>query len=882
MLRCLLLILIFLRIDGLPTLAADSLLPDGEALFVQQLRLRGLYEIAENYCLRNQAAEKHPGVQAEWELLLSDCYSDHAWLLAESDRMQLIRSAVQRISDRLRDLPPSPELNIQLRVRQIELLNAVGKMEITPLSFGGASPDDAAALLTELDPPPLRIRFAADACQQGYDLAENLLDQLSGARRELSPAFVRTVRLSTQLAQAELQYSLLLLQGASAPDSARTSLLETSEQLTRSLINAERFRARCLVALLAPDPQTFELRYRSLLSDAQTPEQRMQAELLRVRAMLNLHQPSEALRLLLTSENFAESQLNLPEPMLMQLQCQLQITELLLQIQDPAGERQEALLNTSSDAKRLINLLQSGLTGIWSECLQRCRQRLELVLRAGPAEASQLEKAQLLAASGNHHEARELLLGILQRAGQDVSLSAFASQQAGEIALQLQNWSAASEDLDQAREKHRLLNNSKSAARADTLRIFALGQLWLQEFNERDSQQAELRYLQSMQDHVQTFTDTAENTTVRYYLARYLRDEQPLAAAEYLLPVCRQAEVQYSKEKSGTQLRNFVESLHQLTDLLIRHAGLGRFSRNGPAETAATDECLRMIRALLQGLPDSESPECRLLRIQFETRTLWGHSDTDDPPDWTALESAVGRALGNPVAVTMPADTASADDRDQWLRAVTTAQGLLVLCKLRQLLPAEEYQPITDILLAQPRSYRHEVVQLLAPQLRLSQEHGQKQLSEFLLQLLATNFESDQSTGASPILRLQLAALAGDATIVARELRTLASQSRQLTPTERSRLVQGLVSVPLADALADELLRQNFQQFWLQIQQATPPGQNDWLEASLQLAGLAALSGDTQEAARIVGIVDVLHPTWGSAERLQRARKLRLQLESDR
>ena len=882
MVRCLLLLLIFLRIDGLPTLAADSLLPDGEALFIQQLRLRGLYEIAENYCLRRQAEAKHPGIQAEWELLLADCCSDHAWLLAESDRMQLIRSAVQRITDRLRNLPPSPELNIQLRVRQVELLNAVGKMEATPLGFGGSSPAEAAALLTGLDPPPTRIRFAVDACQQGYDLAESLLTQLSSVRRDLSPAFVRTVRLSTQLAQAELQYSLLQLGGSSASASARTKLLEKSEQLTRSSINAERFRARCLVARLAPDQQTFDLRYRSLLADAETPQQRMQAELLRVRALLNAHQPTEALRLLTESENFPDSQLNLPEPGLMQLQCQLQITELLLLLENPSAERQEALLNTSTEAKRLINELQNGLSGIWSECVQRCRQRLELALRAGPAAASQLEEAHLLATSGKYQAARELLLGILQRADRDVSLSAFASQQAGDLALQLRDWSAASEDLNRAREKYSLLSNQKAAAQADTLRIFALGQLWLETPNEDESQQAELRYRQAMLEHVDAFADTAETTTVRHYLARYFRNEQPLLAAEYLLPVCQQAENRYTGENSATALGEFADSLNQLADLLIRHAGLGELSEDGSAEADAIHEYQRMARTILQTQPDSALSAIRLLRIQFETGILWSRADASEPRDWPARESAVSSALGSPVTIITPPDTASADERNQWLRAVTAAQGLVVLCKLRQLLPPEEYQQITDALLLLPRNFRDELVQLLAPQLRSAEKHGQKQLSELLLQLLAADSENAQGADVSPILRLRLAALAGDSALVTREIETLTPLIPKFAPQDRTELVQDLVSISLSDALTNKQLRQPFQQFWLHVQQVTPAGQNDWLEASLQLARIAVLSGNRQEASRIIGVVDVLHPTWGSAERLQRVRKLRQQLESDR
>jgi hypothetical protein len=52
-----------------------------------------------------------------------------------------------------------------------------------------------------------------------------------------------------------------------------------------------------------------------------------------------------------------------------------------------------------------------------------------------------------------------------------------------------------------------------------------------------------------------------------------------------------------------------------------------------------------------------------------------------------------------------------------------------------------------------------------------------------------------------------------------------------------------------------------------------------WLEASLQLASIAAAGGRVGEAQRILRTVSVLHPSWGDIERQKRATELLKSLE---
>ena len=76
--------------------------------------------------------------------------------------------------------------------------------------------------------------------------------------------------------------------------------------------------------------------------------------------------------------------------------------------------------------------------------------------------------------------------------------------------------------------------------------------------------------------------------------------------------------------------------------------------------------------------------------------------------------------------------------------------------------------------------------------------------------------------------------------------------------------------------------KQNAKRFWQSVQKRTKAGQDAWLESSLQLALTAESTGDKKEAAQILGVVDVLHPEWGTPARKTRADELRSRLEAKR
>ncbi|MFZ9093043.1 MAG: hypothetical protein ACO3FE_23425, partial [Planctomycetaceae bacterium] len=335
--------------------------------------------------------------------------------------------------------------------------------------------------------------------------------------------------------------SLARLRDTPPADPIWSELQQQTEQLTRSGSAEDHFRAHYLSALLATDSATFDLRHRSLLSNCTNTEDRVRATLLRVRFLLNQQEPSEAIALLQREAAANSLYERLPDARLLRLQAMSQSVELLLQIQSQSKERQQALLDASTEVRRLIAQLEPGLSGVWLQCFARCQQRFELMLRAGPAAATRLQQVRLLASGGRYQQARDALYVLLQQAGTDTALAAFAAHQAGDLGLHLQDWAAAEADLSRAINGFLQLNEAESAARSDVLRIFALGQLWQQAVDNQ--KQAEQRYHAAMLQHIANFPLQSGITTVRSYLVQYLRDENPLDAARQLLPLCRRTAV---------------------------------------------------------------------------------------------------------------------------------------------------------------------------------------------------------------------------------------------------------------------------------------------------------------------------------------------------
>jgi hypothetical protein len=68
--------------------------------------------------------------------------------------------------------------------------------------------------------------------------------------------------------------------------------------------------------------------------------------------------------------------------------------------------------------------------------------------------------------------------------------------------------------------------------------------------------------------------------------------------------------------------------------------------------------------------------------------------------------------------------------------------------------------------------------------------------------------------------------------------------------------------------------------FWRSVLKRSKSGEDQWLEASLQLAMIAVREGKSTDAARMLNVIDALHPEWGTLQRKARTAALKAELES--
>jgi hypothetical protein len=217
-------------------------------------------------------------------------------------------------------------------------------------------------------------------------------------------------------------------------------------------------------------------------------------------------------------------------------------------------------------------------------------------------------------------------------------------------------------------------------------------------------------------------------------------------------------------------------------------------------------------------------------------------------------------------------------------RAETICHTMVVLCSVRQLANAADYETSMATLKSLPRKDRLAVAQSLRRQMNseTAPVPGDVQLALFLISLVAESMETSQPTLTvdDRLVELQLLQALGrvakSTTAYDRCLNELLAMT--LDESQISRTAD--IVTQSAGGQVSTTSKQNTKRFWQSVQKRTKAGQDAWLESSLQLALIAESTGDKKEAAKILGVVDVLHPEWGTPARKQRADELRSRLEA--
>ncbi|MBC7965988.1 MAG: hypothetical protein H7Z17_08695, partial [Fuerstia sp.] len=503
-------------------LARADQIADGEREFVQQLQSRQFFDLAEQFCVRQSESGRTPDERAGWQMMLADCREKHAWTLREPGRTQILTHAVESITQFVRKESPSAELDLLLRVRQIEILSTIAVIDAACAEFG-----------PKIAPQPL----AKQAIAEGLQLAEAMLLQIGQIRKDIESDVARAARDRTRYVVAEL----LLMQARQNPTDAeiRGRATAAAEQLMKSSGDEMRFHARRLQGeslLDKKDFKAFDLSMKSMTSMSENEAQQIAVAVLKIRGLLRRDQPSEALQLCLDLE---KQPLRSQELNTLRLASLLNLFELLYQL-DAADLRQK----TADEFRLLHRRLSPASNGVWRDCCDRIALRFGHVEKFGPEAATAVESVADLIAAGDLPAARKSLQEMrssFERASPQIA--ATLSMQAGDLAIRLNDWSAAEADLDSAVGLFRAAKIPEQEAASDLLRIYAMGRHWDAEVSAPSETRntLEAAYRTALEQHLAKYPDSATTANVREWRALLIRATDPVAAADELLALTNDA-----------------------------------------------------------------------------------------------------------------------------------------------------------------------------------------------------------------------------------------------------------------------------------------------------------------------------------------------------
>jgi len=803
-------------------------------------------------------------------MLLADCREKHAWHLKEPGRSQILTHATESITQFIRKESPSAEPDLLLRVRQIELLSTIVRID---------------AICREFGPQSAPGSLATQASAEGLQLAEAMLPQIEQLRKNIDSRVAREARDRTRTVVAEL----LLMQARQNPADGefRARATSAAEQLVKSSGDEDiRFKARCLLAesdLDNNDYKSFDLLVISLTSSIQNQAQRIEGASLKVRGLLKREQPSEALQFCL---NLEKKTLQAEELSTLRLASLLHVYELLHKL-----DAKELRGTTAEEFRLLDHRLRPVTTGVWRECCERLVVRFGDVEKFGPEAATVIESVSNLVAAGDLTAARSRLLEMrtsFERSQPEIA--ATLSMQSGNLAIHLGDWQSAQTDLTSAVATFRSLGDRDQAAASDLLRIYAMSRHW-DGFDSSDaavSDQLEADYLAALEQHIADYSDLNTSTKAREWRAMLLRAADPVSAASELLDLADHGEDDHAMllMRSGEILIDacFGWPLAAKTD---HHERL----------TTTITEWMQQTETMLAGSQVAEVsagmdnwayPVLEIQRLMISLERRWtAHEDwqklgADAAKSLDAVAELTAKDWTDPLDRTNLSDPAANQHQNQVDAAKANGAAIVALAACRQLLGSEVIQELRSQLLKTKPETRMPLVQFLLHQ---GSETSHPIPGDPQLGFLALDLLRDEKSVAMPIERrlAQLPVLL-TASKVADNFRQFDEMIGELTAMQlNDAQLQAIATIlqqrsELKATLATST--DSVKQFWRSVLDRSRSGDDQWLEASLQLATIAVQEGKLQEAEKMLKVINALHPKWGTPQRQARAAVLLGRLES--
>ncbi len=620
---------------------AETTLSEGTARYFRELRRRGLFRLAESYCLeRLSHSGLSPAERADLTLELARALAEHALLVAEPEQTELWDRARLALADFLHDEPDNPR-RLLLEVQAAILPATIGHARRWQAELAPFDESLAKLAVAPLNEAVERLR-TLDAT-----LAERI--RKSPAARpagagDLRGHEVRALAANVRYRLGSAQLDLAHLSPAGSPD--RAALLLEAQKLLKSIPEAgEETDLLWMIRLafveccrLLGDPaRTFkELDH----LDRQSPPRDVADALL-----------AERIRTLMGQKKFSEGEALLKGHSRDEAPLAGELA--LLEIQLPIAQWQAA---KSPDARlppklkktleEQANRLRREVGGYWADRADVVIQHLQDAETYGPELAALAARAQSAFNSGRTDEAIERYGEAAAKAHHDnrAELAFHFGFTRASIEVKARRWEDSAADLLELTE---LFPKNPKTPEAHLLAAYALGKA----YDEKPTAGRREEYTRVLEEHRKQFGDDPTGQEATWMLARLYERRGKITAALDLyksIPAgqarsaAAQVAVARSYEKVLDRLRDLGEPLDEWEKEAIERLQkiVGAAARPAKGSPGAEPEvAVRLARILLRARPPQFQAADRLL-VEAGAALEKQSKATADPPGAEAVTAA--------------------------------------------------------------------------------------------------------------------------------------------------------------------------------------------------------------------------------------------------
>lgn len=825
-------------------LGTATALPADEQLerYFHQLRLRGLFSVAEAYAYK-RLADPHlaPSQRTALVLELSRTYADHAALTGPQQRDALWDKARRVIEDELRQRPQAPLAEL-LRAQQV-MVTAVRSNVLAREAL--LQPDDTQLTATAHRASSQTIEELSNLLEPTNLTTKETTGELTLPQRralsqsvllELGQAYLRRAELTrdqpgeraSDVHEAELAYRRVL----TLPGDLRRSHLAKLGLIECVRLQRDFDRAREMLTTLAGQEPPL------------SPDLQDALDAARVRTWLDENRAVDALEFL-KGVRQARPQLS-GELWLLQLQA-------LLQLRTFAEQKGDLALAAELRAEAQVTLqrLDEYAGGIWSrygrvlwsreQAREQYGSELDRLVRQAQREYTEGQReaaAQTYAAAAATAQARGL-----------VELACELRYTQASLLLELEQFEQAAHELQQVAERW---TDSSRAAAAHLLAAYALGRRYEQERTQTHRE----AYVAALQEHLTRYPNAPSAGDAHYMLGRF--EEQRLQSSKALLHYLA-VPVDHPR---GAEASVAVARCCQVV--------ITRLKQQGQAWQGVLEEAREALTDRLKGLPDDPTAwtPAQAEAVLGFARLLLLH----DPPDY--------RAADEQLQTLQPVMAAHGrDDQPQW-KAVAQQMLPLRLLTLAGLGRSDLARGLLAQLPADDPARLWAVVKGL-DQLAAGEPSGNiVELTELCVAAVARLEPLRNQLAASERQDFDLARLR--AYLATGRWDAALEVSRELFALWQKDVTRLQILAPLLERGSTAPLQQLARQCWRRVETLTQAGSEAWLTARAAVIELSIRLGEKQEATKLLQVTRLLYPEPPTAALRERYRTLERQLSPSR